>query len=263
MSNRELPNRIDGDAAAFGVFLYFAASLLFLPRSEYLHAIGGGIIVFAAVAALSQFMGRGWLPGWSVLLVGFPAVALLVMPTFPAMGGTVMRAVPIGFLGVQAAILLWACLQWPYRADPMDRISLPAVLKNGLIAAIGISLVATVPILATLLGGDSSSGWILLAYPGYFIGFLSAAIIYWALQPIAHLAAGRYLIGVLGGICVYGAVSPVIYLFDKEHIKIPMFLAMAVVPGGFVGPAVALDSTVRESTIAARQWRRRSSRGAS
>jgi hypothetical protein len=239
---REIPNAIDSNAAAFGLFLYFAATLLFLPRSEYLRAIGSGLVVFGAVAALSKFKGRGWLPGGSVLLVGFVAFAVLVMPTFPAMGGTELRAVPIGFVGVQAAILLWACLQWPYQISPKDHVSLFGALKYGFIAAAGISLVATVPVLLVLLGGDSASHSILLVYPAYFVGFLSAAFIYWALQRIGYLALGRYMIGVLGGICIYGAVGPVVFLFEKEPIKIPVLLAIAAVAGGFVGPALALDS---------------------
>src|SRR5258705_5435656 len=114
----DLQNRIDGNAAATGVFLYFASALLILPRSEYSHAVGGGIVVFGAVAALSAFMRRGWLPGWSVLVVGFTSTAILVMPTLPAMGGTERRAIPLGFLGVQAAILV---LGLPAMAVHSDR----------------------------------------------------------------------------------------------------------------------------------------------
>jgi hypothetical protein len=248
-------NRIDGNAAATGVFLYFASVLLVLPRSEYLLAIGGGIVVFGAVAALSAFMGRGWLPGWSVLAVGFTTTAILVMPTLPAMGGTDRRAIPLGFLGVQAAILLWACLQWPYTRVARKHMPLATALENGLVMALGLSIVATLPILLTLFSDAPSPRTILLTYPAYFVGFLSAATIYWALQRFANLAVGRYLIGVLGGLCVYGAVGPVVLLFENEPMDIPMLFAIAAIAGGFVGPALALDSTERLSTRFAERWR--------
>jgi hypothetical protein len=251
----EFPNKIDQIAAQVGVLLYLACAVFLLPPSEYFHAVGGGLLVFSAVVALSQFKGRGWLPGGSVLVVGFAATAILVMPTLPAMGGTERRAIPIGFLGVQATILLWACMQWPYLRRPKDHVSLATALKYGFLFAAGLSVVASLPILLTLMSDAPSPRAILLTYPAYFAGFVSAAIIYWSLQRIAHLAFGRYLIGILGGMCVYGAVGPVVFLFQNEKIDIPMLVAIAAIAGGFVGPALALNATERASTRAAQRFR--------
>jgi drug/metabolite transporter (DMT)-like permease len=233
------PDRV---AAETAVILYFGLAALLLPRSEYLHSLGGGILTFGAIILASWFVKRGWLPGLSVLAVGFISFAVLVMPTLPAMGGRVLRAIPIGFVGVQAAILLWAVLQWPYTLAPRSHVSFGTVLQYGLFMATGISLVATLPILLTFFSDAASPKTILLAYPGYFAGFLAAAIVYWSLQSVAHLAVGRYLIGALGGTCVYGAIAPVVFLFRNEPIEFPLLIAIAAITGGFIGPALALDS---------------------
>ena len=242
--------KADRVAAQTAVILYFVLAASLLPRSEYLHALGGGVLTFSAIILASGFFKRGWLPGLSVLAVGFISFAVLVMPTLPAMGGRVLRAIPIGFIGVQAAILLWAVLQWPYTLPPRSHVSLVSALKYGLFIATAISLVATLPILLTLFSDAPSSKTILLAYPAYFAGFLAAAIVYWSLQHVAHLAVGRYLIGVLGGTCVYGAVGPVVFLFRNEPIELPLLLAIAAIAGGFVGPALALDSTSQDRVVA-------------
>jgi hypothetical protein len=210
------------------------------------------VLTFAAVILVSSFVKRGWLPGMSVLAVGFIAFAILVMPTLPAMGGRVLRAIPIGFIGVQAAILLWAVLQWPYTLPARSHVSLVTALQYGLFMAGGISLVATLPIVLTLFFNTRAPKAILVVYPAYFVGFLAAAVVYWSLQRIAYLAVGRYLIGVLGGTCVYGAVAPVVFLSRTEPIAFPVLIAIAAIAGGFVGPALALDSKDRDRVGAAR-----------
>jgi len=242
------PDRI---AAGTAVILYFVAAAYLLPGSEYLHSLGGGALMFAAIILTSVFLKRGWLPGFSVLAVGFISFAVLVMPTLPAMGGRVSEAIPIGFIGVQAAILLWAVLQWPYTLRPRSHVSLVPALEYGLSIAAGLSLIATLPILLILLSSAPSPKTILLVYPAYFVGFLAAAIVYWSLQRFTHLAVGRYLIGVLAGTCVYGAIAPVVFLFRNKPIEFPLALMIAAICGGFVGPAVALDSPDRGNIVIA------------
>lgn len=243
--------KADRIAAAAAVTLYFAVATYSLPASEYLHSLGGGALIFVAVFLAGWFLERGWLPGWSVLAVGFISFAVLVMPSLPVMGGRALRAIPIGFLGVQAAILLWAVLQWPYTLPARSRVSLVSALGYGLAMAAGISVVATLPILLTLFSKAPSSKAILLVYPAYAAGFVAAAIVYWSLQTFAYLAVGRYLMGVLGGTCVYGAIAPVVFIFNNEPIKFPLLFAIAGICGGFIGPALALDSPDRTKFVTA------------
>jgi hypothetical protein len=242
--------KADQIAAGSAVILYFVAALYFLPGSEYLHALGGGALTFGAVVLASAVFKRGWLPGLSVLAVGFISFAILVMPTLPAMGGTVMTAIPIGFIGVQAAILLWAVLQWPYTLPTRSHLSFVSALQYGLVAAAIVSAVATIPIVLMFLSAGPAPKAILLVYPAYFAGFLSGAIIYWSLQRFTYLAVGRYLIGFLAGACVYGAVGPVVSLFRNEPIEAPLLISMAAICGGFVGPALMLNSKEPRSVVA-------------
>ena len=231
---------IDHMVAAAAMIVYFALVVLFLPSSEYGRALGTGVVTFAVVFFVARKFGSRIRSGFSVMAVGFGATAVLWMPTFPAMGGGSDRAATIGFFGVQAAVLLWAALWWQGPGEEQSHISLRSALRFGFLVALGISGIAAIPILLILLSGDS---WALfLVFPAYFVGFLSAAILFWALQGIDNLAVGRYLIGVLGGICVYGAMGPAVAIFDHRAFDLRENFILALVAGGFVGPALALNA---------------------
>ena len=112
------------------------------------------------------------------MAVAFVAAATLWMPTLPAMGSDSDRAVPIGFVGVQAAVLLWAAFWWQGPREESPHISLRYALRFGSLVAVGISGVAAIPVFLAFLTGDSSSWAILLVFPAYFAGFLSEAILF-------------------------------------------------------------------------------------
>jgi hypothetical protein len=97
-----------------------------------------------------------------------------------------------------------------------------------------------VPLLIGVYRGEATGLVVALVYIGYFAGLLGAATVFWLLQSAAHLATGRYVIGALGGTCLYGAVAPVVSILDGEPTKLGSLLMIAAVPGGLVGPAVAL-----------------------
>ena len=243
----------DHVVAAAGVAIYFALVIMFLPSSEYVRALGSGLVTFSIVFFVAWKFGSRIQSGFTVMAVAFVAAAALWMPTFPAMGGNSARAVPIGFVGVQAAVLLWAAFWWQGPREEPSHISLRYALRFGSLVAVGISGVAAIPVLLLLLTGDSSSGAVLLVFPAYFVGFLSAAILFWALQRIDNLAVGRYLIGVLGGICFYGAMGPAAAIFEHTAFDLHESFIMALVCGGFVGPALALNSyEVPKSRLAKR-----------
>jgi hypothetical protein len=124
-------------------------------------------------------------------------------------------------------------------------VSLRSAWTFAIIAATGISLVATIPIVFRLLSSDSLGFGLLWVYVGYYVGLMAAATLYWLLQGIAHLATGRYLIGVLGGTCLYLAVSPVFAMSKGEPFLSAKMLVVAAIAGGLVGPAVALDEHSR------------------
>jgi len=50
---------------------------------------------------------------------------------------------------------------------------------------------------------------------------------------------------------VYGAIAPVVFLFRNEPIEFPLAFMIAAICGGFVGPAVALDSPDRGNIVIA------------
>jgi len=214
-----------------------------LPTAEYPRALGLATAVFAAVAAWAHRLGRRGGPPVGVFAVAVSTGVFLVMPTFPAMGGTTVRAVPLGFLGMQAAALLWAALTWPPQRPARERTSLRSAWTVGAIMATVLSAIATIPIGIGLLTRDAELPGLLLVYPAYYIGLLAAATCYWLLQRVAHLATGRYFIGALGGTCVYLAVWPVVALLKGEPMMSPVMLAVSTIPGGLVGPTVALSIT--------------------
>jgi hypothetical protein len=231
---------VDTAVAISVAVLYLVLALVLLPVGEYPRALGGGLVVFALVAAAAWRLGRGAIRGSSVLAVAFASAAVLVVPTFPAMGGRVRAAVPLGFLGMQAAMLLWASRRWTPR-PPEARTPLRTAWAAGALAAALLGAVATIPILLMVFTGDADSTRVLLVYPGYFAGMLAAATAYWLLQRIAHLAVGRYLIGAVAGTCVYGAVAPVVVLLRGEPFDPAMMVAISAIAGGLLGPALALE----------------------
>jgi hypothetical protein len=200
--------------------------------------------VFALTAGGARLLGRGAVAGFGVAAVAAGSAVVLASPTFPAMGGTVPAAIPLGFLGSQAAALLWVALRWTPRA-----LSRPIRLREawtfGGAAALVLCAIATIP-LALVVLADGPSSPVLRVYVAYVAGFLAAATLFWMLQRIAHLATGLYLIGVLGGACVYGAMAPILSLVEREPIRPGELLMIALLAGAFVGPAVAFGLVKRE-----------------
>jgi hypothetical protein len=229
--------RTDGTIALSVAAVYLLLALTLLPPGEYPRAVGVALLIFGLVIGAARLLGRGHVPGFSVLGIAMASAAVLAAPAFPALGGTVPAAVPIGFLGSQAATLLWVALRWQ-PGPPAPPMKLLHAWGFGLGAAALLSVVATIPIvLAAVTEGPSP---VLLVYAGYFVGFLGAATLYWLLQRVAHLATGLYLIGMLPGTCVYGAIAPVVSMVEAEPMLPLEMLMIGVVAGAFVGPAVAL-----------------------
>jgi hypothetical protein len=248
---------IDHLVAVLAALSYFLLAIVFLPPTDYVRALGSGLVVFAFVFGVAWKLGRRIQSGWSVLVVGFVACAVLWMPTFPAMGNTSDRAVPIGFFGVQAAVLLWIAFWWQGPRGEPSHISFYAAMRFGFLVAVGISGVAAIPVFLLLLSGGESSWAILLVFPAYFAGFLSAAIIYWALQRIENLGVGRYLLGVLGGACVYGAMGPAVAILDQKPIHVHDELVQALILGTLIGPTLALSSYEKSKARLANRTRRK------
>jgi hypothetical protein len=113
-------------------------------------------------------------------------------------------------------------------------------VRYAAVGALGVSLIAAIPVMLSLQSSGMRLLWI---FPAYFVGFGGAGAAYWALQRIAHLATGRYLMGAIGGFCVYFSVAPVTFLLEDERFDLEMTLVIATIAGGLVGPAVALSKT--------------------
>lgn len=222
------------------VVLYTILTVALLPVAEYPRALGAGALVLAGTAAVARMLGRGpigWLGVYAVMAV---AAVVLVFPTFPAMGGTQPVATPLGFLGTQAAVLLYGALRWQPRPAVATHVPLRRAWQFALMAALALSAIAAIPVLVVLVTEGARGILVLLVFPGYVIGMLGAATAVWLLQRIAHLATGCYLIGVLGGFCLYGAIGPAVDLFDRKPIDPHEIVVIASILGAMVGPAVAL-----------------------
>lgn len=236
---------MDAGIAASIAALYLALSVALLPPAEYPRALGSGVLVFAAVVGMARILGRGRLPWMSVLAVSFVAVAVLAVPTFPAMGGTAAAAPAVGFVGSVAATILWAALRWePRHPSPPVPLRVPLLFGVGMAAV--LSVIATIPIGLGYLSGEFTSPGVLLVYPAYLAGFTGAALAYWLLQRVSHLATGLYLIGFLGGVSLYGAVAPVAKLFDADPLDLGRMVLIAVIAGALVGPPLALGFADKE-----------------
>lgn len=233
--------RVDTDTrvAAGLAALYLVLSVVLLPLRAYPHALGGGLAVFAVVVGIARTMGRGKIHGMSVFAVAVGAALVLVVPAFSARHAA---AVPLAILGLQAAVLLWAAGRWTPRPPARERTPLREAWMAGIFFGAGLSALATIPIVIGFLADGWSAAPMLLVYPGYFAGTLSAATVYWMLQRVAHLAVGRYLVGVLGGFCVYGAMAPIVVLLKEAPLlDLGLMVLLSFIPGSVVGPAVALE----------------------
>lgn len=234
-------SRFDKMVAWGAVGVYFAGAILLLSPYQYLRAILAMALLFGTLVVIARILEEDPMTGMGVLVVAIISGAILLVPEFPAMGGHSRNGLITGAFGPEAAVLLWAAYRWngdqATRGDPTP---LGTCLLWGAGMAVFLSLVASIPIGLAVLG--KVEGWkaMLMVYPGYFLGFMAAALVYWSLQSISHHSTGRYLIGVLCGICIYGAVGPIVELFDREAITAGESVVAAVVCGFLVGPAVAL-----------------------
>lgn len=219
--------------------LYLALSVALLPPAEYPRALGNGVLTFAIIVGMAHILGRGRLPGMSVFAVWCAAGGVLAFPTLPGMGGTVAAAPAVGFVGAVAATMLWVALRWEPRL-PSPPMSLGLALLFGLAMTVLLCVIATIPIGFAYLSGEFASSQVLLVYPAYLAGCTGAALVYWLLQRVSHLATGLYLIGFLGGVSLYGAVGPLAELFDNEPLSPGKMVLIAVLAGALVGPPVAL-----------------------
>ncbi|HEX8452333.1 MAG TPA: hypothetical protein VF647_09570 [Longimicrobium sp.] len=233
-----MPSDVDSRVAISVAALYLVLSAVVLPLRAYPHALGVGLAVFVVVVLIARTVGPGKVHGMSVLAVAVGSAVVLVAPAFAARHAA---AVPLAVLGVQATVLLWAASRWNPRPPAKKRTPLRDAWGVSLLAAAGLSAIATIPIAIGFLTDGWGAAPVLLVYPGYFAGTLTAATVYWLLQRVAHLAIRRYLIGVLGGFCVYGAMVPVVLLLKEEHFDVGMMFFLASIPGSIVGPAVALE----------------------
>jgi hypothetical protein len=241
--------------AAAAAFIYLDLVLFKLPSARWPHMAAGAIVLAGGVFLMSRLLrGRTPLPT-GVFITSIIGTVVLAVPNFPAMGGHDPGAVPIGFLGSQALVLLWIALRWSVPDPKKPRAGLRTVLTTSALSAIGLSVIATIGIIRHFVMGRPGVSTLLLVYPAYFVGLGCAGLVYWSLQGVAHLAAGRYLIGVLGGFCLYGAVAPIVMILDHEPMDIRMMSAVAAVCGFLVGPPVALGLLADDSTARHRNRR--------
>jgi hypothetical protein len=210
-----------------------------LPPAAALQLSALGLAAMAAAGFVAGVLGDRATPAFSILVVSLAAFALLVMPEFPAMGGTHRAAVPLGFLGTVATTLIWVTHRWPALHRDRGRTgSFGSALWIALAFAVILSLIASVPLAIIWLGGEGRPEHALI-YAAYFVGALAAAVLYRLVRRLQYLASGRYLIGGLCGFCLYAAVAPVVAILDNEPLVWTQIVTVGIVAGVFVGPPVA------------------------
>jgi hypothetical protein len=226
---------------AYAVLAAYVALVVWLvpPDGQPLMLIGVSVLT-AGVVIADRLWGLRATNSLTILVVSFIGVAVLVFPNFPAMGGTSPAAVSLGFLGSQGLALLWLALRWTPSPPRRTRGSLPESLTFGVLAALVLSALATLPIVIATFAEPSEVVGILWVYPAYFAGATAASLLYWLLQGALHRPVGRYLIGALAGMCLYGAVAPVVSMVEGEPLVITEMIAIATVAGVLVGPPVAM-----------------------
>jgi hypothetical protein len=231
--------RMDERIATSLIVAHLALSVVLLPVAQYPLTIGPALLIYWLVARAARTRGRGGMPPVSVFMLAMASAAVLIVPAL-MIGPPVPAVVPLGFLGSQAATVLWVVRRWR-PTPPAPAVTFGRAWKYGLAVALIVSIVATVP-LVMVVREEGVSLPVLLVYPCYLVGFVGAATMYGLLQRVAHLATGFYLIGFLGGACVYGAAMPVVSLLNAEPLAplAPLeMLGMALLIGAFAGPAGA------------------------
>jgi hypothetical protein len=123
-------------------------------------------------------------------------------------------------------------------------------MRGAVVGAGVLSAIAAIPLGIGLLAGGFAWG-MLGVLPAYFGGAFAAALIYWALQGIAHRPVGRYFLGALGGFCLYAAMGPVVSAMEEEPLDVREIVMIGIVAGCLVGPPVAMSWNSDFSELAA------------
>lgn len=241
---------IDQALACVALITYAVVVLSVLPAETYPLMLGGAAVLVGVALLADRVWGSRPTHGSSLMGVSFLSLAVLAVPNFPAMGGEHREAAAVGFFGSQALALLWLSLRWsPWRVQP--RVSLSRCLGIGLLGAVGLSVIATVPLLLVALSGAEGLSRLLWVYPAYLGGSLTAALTYWGLQSVAHRPVGRYVIGATAGLCLYLSMAPVVAVVRPEARDVSVMLTIGTIAGLLVGPPVAVESIEERDPLGA------------
>ncbi len=221
---------------------YVAAVCSLLPADAWPRTLLSALAVFGGLATAARLIPREKPQGFSILIAQFAAAAVLLVPTFPAMGGPGGRASLLAGGGVILAGAFWASLRFEGLLEQRKHhVSLGTALKAGGVFALGLSAMATIPLVIAFFSDARSAAKLSLVYPAYFAGGAGAALSYWLLQRVEHRPWGLYLIGVMAGFCLYAAVGPVVAIFDGEPIVLADIASIGFACGCLVGPPAAFS----------------------
>lgn len=230
--------RTDKPVVAAILVLYTALAVIAVPPQDYLRILLSVGVLMSLVAVVDRAWRADETPPITVLLVSFIAASVLVMAAFGAMGGENGPALPIGFAGAQVVTMWWVAMRWSV-THKQQRTPLRESFKVAIIAAVLLSIIASVGVVIAVAADRHHGVRLMLVYPAYFIGAALAAVVYWALQGTAHRPLGKYLIGALAGTCLYIAVGPVVIIMKQEPFVVAELLGLGAVCGFLVGPPVA------------------------
>jgi hypothetical protein len=228
--------------------VYLLAAAAMLPQSEWPRALGGAVLIFGGLHVEGSVRRGKRMLTMASLFLAFGIALVLVIPTFPAMGGRGGTSTVLGFIGVQLALLVRGVARWVPSDQSEEQIAFAQAITVAMFVAVGISLIASIPIGLALLSGSKEVMQILWVYPAYFIGAFAVAVTVWSLQGLRQYATGRYLIGVIGASCVYGAVMPVVAATRDRPESLGRSVLLVLVLGGLLGPAFAFDRQAFDAT---------------
>ena len=170
---------------------YVLAVCNFLPVRVWPRMLITVALLIAGIWALAKLFSKKPPTGYGILAVQLTAAAILLLPTFPAMGGDGGAALPVSLAAVSMAGAVWASLRFEGRLEQhANRVPLRTAVWAGLFGALAVSAVATIPIALAFVAGAEEAMKLTLVYPAYLVGGLGAAVTYWLLQPVAHATVG-------------------------------------------------------------------------
>jgi hypothetical protein len=233
-------------SAAIPVIVAFYVAVMLAPSHRLTLLVSGTVGIAACWIIAGR---RGVDPGAGQEMIGiFLAACIAIAMPVAFQAPIPVRTMAAEALGILAIEATWAARCFPVFPPARPQSALRRARTGvlfGVLMAIGVSLIATVPLAAALLlAGAAERAEVRavapLIYAAYLVGGVGAGLVVGLLRPLSRWPLGTMLLGVLGGICIYGAIGPVAELARPPISSIPEMIGIALACGLLAGPPAAL-----------------------